>query len=67
MYAKLPAWMRSAVVQDNDHEWQLSNGSVARAFPTSAGDSYTATLAIVDEADLVPRPGAADALGQADD
>src|SRR5262249_5174545 len=24
------------------------------AFPTTAGDSYTATLAIVDEADLVP-------------
>lgn len=57
MYAKLPGWMKSAVVEDNDHEWQLSNGSVARAFPTSAGDSYTATLAIVDEADLVPDLG----------
>ena len=32
----------------------LCNGSAARAFPTTAGDSYTATLAIVDEADLVP-------------
>ncbi len=56
MYARLPAWMqaRQQVTKSNDHEWQLSTGSVARAFPTSAGDSYTATLAIVDEADLVP-------------
>jgi hypothetical protein len=39
---------------DNDHKWELSNGSRALAFPTTAGDSYTATLVIVDEADLVP-------------
>jgi hypothetical protein len=32
----------------------LANGSTAMAFPTTAGDSYNATLAIVDEADLVP-------------
>ncbi|MCK9629939.1 MAG: hypothetical protein M0R37_15285 [Bacteroidales bacterium] len=57
MYAKLPVWMRSPVVEDNDHEWGLQNGSMARAFPTSAGDSYTATLAVVDEADLVPDLG----------
>jgi hypothetical protein len=55
MYARLPSFLRvRAVVNDNEHEWALSNGSVVRAFPTSAGDSYTATLAIVDEADLVP-------------
>lgn len=55
MYARLPEWMRAArELSSNDHEWMLSNGSVARAFPTSAGDSYTATLAVVDEADLVP-------------
>jgi len=55
MYQRLPDWMKCrAVVTDNDHEWELSNGSVAHAFPTTAGDSYTATLAIVDEADLVP-------------
>src|SRR5262249_56574661 len=29
-------------------------GSRALPFPTTAGESYTATLAIVDEADLVP-------------
>lgn len=55
MYARLPAWMRaSSVLADSGHEWTLSNGSVARAFPTTAGDSYTASLAIVDEADLSP-------------
>lgn len=55
MYNRLPAWMRCRFVAvDNDHEFRLSNGSVAMAFPTTAGDSYTATLAIVDEADLTP-------------
>ena len=56
MWEHLPEWLKYGIVviEDNDHEWQLSNGSVARAFPTGAGDSYTATLAVVDEADLVP-------------
>lgn len=55
MYSRLPKFLQArSVTTDNDHEWALSNGSVARAFPTSAGDSYTATLAFVDEADLVP-------------
>jgi hypothetical protein len=55
MYDRLPAWLKvSAFGVDNDHEWQFSSGSRALAFPTTAGDSYTATLAIVDEADLVP-------------
>jgi hypothetical protein len=55
MYRRLPRWMQArAVTVSSQHEFSLSNGSVARAFPTSAGDSYTASLAIVDEADLVP-------------
>lgn len=55
MWRRLPAWMRPEVGRaDSAHEWSLANGSVARAFPTTAGDSYTATLAIVDEADLAP-------------
>ena len=55
MYKRLPLWMQAnAVKTDDKHQWALSNGSVARAFPTSGGDGYTATLAIVDEADLVP-------------
>src|SRR6516165_7380637 len=55
MYDRLPAWLKvRSFGVDNDHEWELSNGSRVLAFPTTAGDSYTATLAIVDEADLVP-------------
>lgn len=58
MYSRLPAWMQCReVVSDAKTVWELSNGSTAYAFPTSAGDSYTATLAIVDEADLVPDLG----------
>lgn len=55
MYQHLPEWMEvRTVVSDSAHIWELSNGSVAYAFPTTSGDSYTATLAFVDEADLVP-------------
>lgn len=55
MYDHLPDWMRvRKVVSSSAHTWQLSNGSIAYGFPTTAGDSYTASLAIVDEADLVP-------------
>jgi hypothetical protein len=55
MYDRLPDWLKvRSFLVDNDHEWQLSNGSRALAFPTTAGDSYSATLAVVDEADLVP-------------
>ena len=52
MYDRLPPFLRArAVVRDNAHEFRLSNGSAALAFPTTGGRSYTATLAIVDEAD----------------
>ena len=52
MYDRLPPLFRArAVVRDNAHEFRLSNGSAALAFPTTGGRSYTATLAIVDEAD----------------
>ncbi len=55
IYQRLPDWMKAKqVVISNNHQWSLSNGSVAHAFPTTAGDSYTATIAFVDEADLVP-------------
>jgi hypothetical protein len=55
MYDHLPAWLKvRSFPVDNDHEWHWSNGSRVLAFPTTAGDSYTATTAIVDEADLVP-------------
>ncbi|HEY7154733.1 MAG TPA: hypothetical protein VH575_12295 [Gemmataceae bacterium] len=55
MYDRLPAFLKaSRFTADNDHEWALASGSRALAFPTTAGDSYTATLAVVDEADLCP-------------
>lgn len=58
MYARLPDWMKCReIAVDSKHEWRLSNGSVALAMPTTAGDSYTVTLAIADEFDLVPNQG----------
>jgi hypothetical protein len=58
MYERLPVWMQArGTVKDNDHELRLSNGSVALAFPTTGGRSYTATLAVVDEADFAPDLG----------
>jgi hypothetical protein len=55
MYNHLPDWLKVSYFRvDNDHEWHLSNGSRFLALPTTGGDSYTASLAIVDEADLVP-------------
>lgn len=56
IYVNLEPWLkeRCLMVTDSQHILRFSNGSVARAFPTNAGDSYSATLAIVDEADLVP-------------
>jgi len=54
MYRRIPGWMQARAIEtDNDHEFRLSNGSVAMAFPTTGGDSYTANLVIVDEADLI--------------
>ncbi len=55
MYDKLPDWMHvEEELTDNNTVWQLSNQSVARAFPTTGGDGYTATFVLVDEADLQP-------------
>ncbi|HEV3448044.1 MAG TPA: hypothetical protein VG099_25620, partial [Gemmataceae bacterium] len=55
LYDRLPEWLKvRAFPVNNEHEWEFSNGSRALALPTSAGDSYSATLAVVDEADLVP-------------
>lgn len=55
MYAQLPPWLQTRSANtDNAHVFGLSNGSTCRAFPPNAGDSYTATRAVIDEADLVP-------------
>lgn len=55
MYQALPTFLKADnILTDNNHIYALSNGSNIRAFPTTAGDSYTATFVMVDEADLVP-------------
>ena len=55
IYKRLPDWCQSdSVIKDNEHVWTLSIGSTVMAFPTGTGDSYTASLVLVDEADLVP-------------
>lgn len=58
IYMRLPRWAQAkAVMKDNATQWKLSNSSTVHGFPTTAGDSYTATIAMVDEADLVPDLG----------
>ncbi|MBC8248532.1 MAG: hypothetical protein H8E90_02535 [Anaerolineales bacterium] len=55
-HLRLPSFLQARVGTDNDHELELVNlGSVAQAFPTTkhSGRSYTATLAVVDEADYI--------------
>lgn len=55
VYRRLPSWMQvEKIVESNAHLFRLSNGSSARAFPSNAGDSYTATAVMLDEADLIP-------------
>ena len=55
IYKRLPEWMKAKkFLVDSSTQWQLSNESVIYGFPTTAGDSYTAGFAFVDEADLVP-------------
>jgi hypothetical protein len=54
MLKRLPDWMTGdlSIEVDSSTALKLSNESIIRAFPTSAGDSYTATFLLVDEADL---------------
>jgi len=55
-YQRLPDWIkdRAAIAHKSGHAFGLRNGSVVRALPTNAGDSYTVSLVITDEFDLVP-------------
>jgi len=58
MYDRLPAFLRArGVVQSTPTTWTLSTGSRVLAFSTRGGRSYTASIAIVDEADYVPDLG----------
>lgn len=54
IYERLPRFMRTrSIQQDSLHDWELSNGSSAKSFPSTGGRSYTGSLVIVDEADFV--------------
>lgn len=61
MFRRLPGWMvpansfdsRGRLIGSSGHIWAWPNGSRVSGFPTGTGDSYSASLAIIDEADLV--------------
>jgi hypothetical protein len=55
MALQLPAWMRPVLALDNRDGLAFANGSrfISFASRASQGDSFTASLAIVDEADLI--------------
>lgn len=53
MHKRLPREMRQTT-HGSTTAWHLGNGARVLAFPCTAGDSYSATLAVIDEADLVP-------------
>lgn len=50
---RLPSWMQPRTTAGADHNWELSNGSSAKSFPTTGGRSYTGSHVIVDEADFI--------------
>jgi hypothetical protein len=54
LFNRLPDWLKPKIASDNAHALTFTNGSRAMAFPTNAGRSYTATMAVIDEADYVP-------------
>lgn len=63
MWQRLPDWLRpGAGKRPSAHELELANGSRAMAMPCNAGQSYTATLAIIDEADKFERANTLDTL-----
>jgi hypothetical protein len=56
VHRRLPPFLQSLITADNDHEFVFGNlDSWARSFPTTkhSGRMYTASLAIVDEADFI--------------
>jgi hypothetical protein len=67
MFSQLPSWMKplpDGDLPDSKSEFALSNNSKMLSLPTSAGDSYTASACMVDEAALVhkSRTGLSDVL-----
>lgn len=66
MFSRLPEWMRPQASSEGVKHWTLEatlddSGnpvrSVCVALPSNRGDSYSADVVIVDEADLIPRLG----------
>ena len=52
MYQRLPDWMRQTkLTSAAAHKMEFPGGSRVMAFATTGGRSYTATLAVIDEAD----------------
>lgn len=55
MHTYLPDWMQPQRIEQNAaHDYAISTGSKAKAFPTSGGRSYTGSLVLLDEADFLP-------------
>jgi hypothetical protein len=57
MILSLPDWLQpKGFAKDSSEELVLTNGSRFVSFPSrsSGGDSYTASIVVVDEADLIP-------------
>ena len=58
MHSRLPKWLQTRrFLVDNAHQLTFANGSTVRAMPSTAGDSYTCTRVLIDEADLIPKLG----------
>jgi len=54
MHDRLPDWMRQNVRGQNSEEIEFANGSRVLSFPTTGGRSFTGTMAVIDEADVLP-------------
>lgn len=54
MLTRLPWWMQpQSLLTDHISRIEMSSSSDVRAFKPDAGDSYTASFALIDEADLI--------------
>lgn len=56
MYQQLNWYFKEglSVEKENESMWEFTNGSKVMAFSTESGDSYQATIVLMDEATLVP-------------
>lgn len=56
MFAQLPWYFKDgmSIEKENESEWRFTNGTTIMAFSTESGDSYQASIVLMDEATLVP-------------